>query len=124
MTLISFCAANAAPLSPADVKPAMLEKEIEKKICDYAKSKGCLVYKFTSPNQRAVPDRLIVAPNGHVGFLELKRPGNTPTKLQSIELAKLKQQGAMSGWCDNVEDGKAFVDELRIRHLKKGGWEF
>lgn len=97
----------------------LLEKEIEKKICDYAKSKQCLVFKFTSPNNRAVPDRIIVAPNGLVGFLEIKRPGNTPTKLQALMLASLKQMGAHADWCDTVEAGKVFIDTLRILHLKK-----
>ena len=32
MMPISFCAVNAAPLSPADAKPAMLEKEIDTKV--------------------------------------------------------------------------------------------
>jgi hypothetical protein len=29
-----------------------LEKVIEKKVCDYAKSKGCIHYKFLSANCR------------------------------------------------------------------------
>ena len=36
----------------------MLEKQIEAKVCEYAKTKGVLVYKFTSPARAAVPDRL------------------------------------------------------------------
>jgi hypothetical protein len=34
-----------------------LEKVIEAKVNAYAQSKGFLVYKFTSPARRAVPDR-------------------------------------------------------------------
>lgn len=99
--------------------PAPLEKEIEKKICDYAKSKGCYVRKFTSPNNRSVPDRLIIAPGGAVGFLEIKRGGQSPTKAQEHEMALLKKQGCTVGWCDNVPDGKQFVDDLV---LKGGFW--
>jgi hypothetical protein len=32
-----------------------LEKVIEKKVCDYAKSKGFVVYKFVSVNNAGVP---------------------------------------------------------------------
>lgn len=92
--------------------PAPLEKEIEKKICDYAKSKGCYVRKFTSPNNRSVPDRLIIAPGGAVGFLEVKRGGEKPTKAQEHEIKQLKQIGAEVWWADNVLDGKQFVDRL------------
>ena len=38
----------------------MLEKQIERKVCDYAKNKGLLAYKFTSPARAAVPDRLFI----------------------------------------------------------------
>ena len=90
----------------------MLEKHIEKKVCDHAKKRGCLVFKFTSPNNRSVPDRLISAPGGKVGFLELKRPGNKPTPLQADTLRKLKEQGCFAAWVDSVEEGCGFVDSL------------
>ena len=89
-----------------------LEKEIEKKICDYAKSKGCYVRKFVSPSNQSVPDRLIIAPGGAVGFLEVKRGGQSPTKAQEHEMSALKQTGVDVWWCDNVENGKQFVDRL------------
>lgn len=94
------------------MKPPPLEKEIEKKVCDYAKSKGCYVRKFVSPNNRSVPDRIIIAPGGAVGFLELKREGCKPTKAQEAEMELLSKVGATVGWCDNVPDGKLFVDML------------
>jgi hypothetical protein len=37
-----------------------LEKVIEKKVCDYAKSKGFVVYKFASFNNAGVPDRIMI----------------------------------------------------------------
>jgi hypothetical protein len=94
------------------MKSSPLEKDIEKAVCDYAKSKGCYVRKFTSPANRSVPDRIIVAPGGAVGFLELKRQGQKPTKAQASEIAALQMMGATAAWCDNVADGKAFVDRL------------
>lgn len=99
-------------------KAPPLEKEIEKKICDYAKSKGCYVRKFVSPNNRSVPDRLIIAPGGAVGFLEIKREGCKPTPAQLAELELLRKQGCNVSWCDNVPDGKEFVDSL----VKLGGF--
>lgn len=111
---------------PKMFKPrAPLEKEIEKKICDYAKSRGCYVRKFTSPNNRSVPDRIIIAPGGAVGFLEVKRGGEKPTKAQEHEMGLLKKQGCTVGWCDNVEDGKQFVDHLlRVGEQNKERQEF
>jgi hypothetical protein len=90
----------------------VLEKDIEKKIVAYAKSKGCIVRKFTSPAQRAVPDRIIVTPRGVVGFLEVKRPGNKPTPLQYREMELLGDNNAKVEWHDNVEEAKRFIDDL------------
>lgn len=74
----------------------MKEKDIEKAVCDYAKSKGLLVYKFTSPAHRSVPDRLFVLPGGRVFFIEFKAPGGKLTTGQQRELARLWQRGAQA----------------------------
>lgn len=89
-----------------------LEKEIEKKIGDYAKKNGCLYYKFTSPAMRAVPDRMICTNRGVVGFLEVKRKGAKPTELQLRKMKELSDHGHQVTWCDSVEAGKAFIDDL------------
>ena len=90
----------------------VLEKDIEKKIVAYAKSRGCKAYKFTSPAHRAVPDRIIITPHGVTGYLEVKRPGGKPTPLQLREIASLIEQNCFAEWHDSVEGGKAFVDYL------------
>lgn len=87
------------------------EASIESSIVTYAKKRGVLVYKFTSPSQRSVPDRLFIY-KGHVMFMEIKRLGEIPTKLQTHELAKLVDAGVSAVFCDNAEDGKAYVDNL------------
>jgi len=90
----------------------MLEKDIEKKIGDFAKKQGCLYYKFTSPARRAVPDRMIITPQGGIGFLEIKAKGKKPTPLQQIEIKRLQNQGCTADWCDSVESGRLFVTKL------------
>lgn len=92
----------------------MLEKDIEKKVCDYAKGKGLLVYKFTSPNRAAVPDRLFIVPGGKVFFCEFKRTGQKPTPPQLREHVRISAQGCHVHVIDNVEAGIAMVDyEIR-----------
>ena len=88
----------------------MLEKKIESIVCDYAKSKGVLAYKFTSPARSAVPDRLFINPNGKVWFCEFKREGQKPTIPQTREHARLRQQNVEVYVIDNVEDGKGMID--------------
>ena len=88
----------------------MLEKQIEAKVCDYAKSKGVLVYKFTSPARAAVPDRLFIAPDGRMWFCEFKRKGKVPTPAQQREHDRLRMRGVVVYVIDTVEDGKEMVD--------------
>ena len=90
----------------------MLEKQIEARVCEYAKTKGVLVYKFTSPARAAVPDRLFIAPGGRVIFIEFKREGQKPTAPQAREHERLRRQGVAVYVVDDVAVGKAVVDSL------------
>ena len=90
----------------------MRESAIEKKVAEWAKSRGILCYKFVSPQQRGVPDRMFVLPYGTVCFIEFKQPGKKPTPLQCAEIKKLNGHGVRAIWCDNAE--------IAIAHL--GDW--
>ena len=90
----------------------MLEKDLEARVVRYAKSRQCLCYKFSSPAHRGVPDRLVIAPGGRVGFLELKRPGEQPTALQLSTLNQIRLKGATADWADSFEAAKLFIDAL------------
>lgn len=95
----------------------MLEKQIEASVCSYAKNKGILVYKFTSPARAAVPDRLFILPNGRCFFIEFKREGQKPTPAQEREHRKLWAQNVEVLVVDDKEIGKQLIDEMLIsRH--------
>jgi len=87
-----------------------LETQLETKVGKYAKSKGCLSFKFSSPANRGVPDRIFIGPNGVVLFMELKAPGKTPTGLQEKHLRKIKENGGNAVWSDSLEDAKTYID--------------
>lgn len=87
----------------------ILEKDIEKAVCSYAKRKGWLVYKFTSPSRRSVPDRIFIK-YGSVFFIEFKRPGGKPTEKQANEIDKLIYQRIDVYVIDDIEEGKKAVD--------------
>ena len=90
-----------------------LEKDIEAKVCLYARDKGMLTYKFTSPARTAVPDRLFIAPDGRVFFCEFKRANKKPTPAQEREHGKLRQQNVLVFVIDNVADGKLMIDVMK-----------
>lgn len=87
-----------------------LEKDIEAKVVAYGKQLGCLVYKFTSPSRRSVPDRIFFGPKGQVWLIEFKRRGKEPTAAQQTEIEKLQKQGVLVYVADSVAKGKFAVD--------------
>jgi hypothetical protein len=94
---------------------AMLEKQIEAKVCDYAKTRNVLVYKFTSPNRAAVPDRLFITGDGRCFFIEFKRAGQKPTAAQEREHHRIRSNKVNVFVVDNVENGMMVID-LMVGH--------
>ena len=76
----------------------MLERQIEESVCQYARDAGMLVYKFTSPNKAAVPDRLFITPKGTSWFIEFKRAGQKPTPQQQREHERLRSTRSWCSW--------------------------
>lgn len=102
-------------------KKSMLEKQIEAKGGDYAKTKGVLHLKFTSPGRAAVPDRLLLSEvpeflrptiAKYVRFVEYKREGQKPTAAQAREHERLRALGFTVDVIDNVDDAKQSIDEM------------
>ena len=97
----------------------MLEREIEKQVCDYAKSHQLEVYKFSSPNRAGVPDRLFLAPYQHAFWIEFKSTEGTPTPLQIRECDRIRRFGFDVYLVNSVEEGKAVIDgELEVASMK------
>jgi len=73
---------------------ADLEREIESYLVKRVKSVGGRAYKFVSPSNRGVSDRVVCLPDGTTHFIELKRPGGKLSALQrqfAIEMMTLGQ---------------------------------
>ncbi|WP_042435918.1 VRR-NUC domain-containing protein [Faecalispora jeddahensis] len=90
----------------------MRESAIEAYLRDRVKELGGKAYKFVSPGNTGVPDRMVCLPGGRVVFVELKAPGEKPTKLQRNRHRELRGFGQIVFGC---VDSKADVDlMLRI----------
>ncbi len=88
----------------------MLEKQIEKAVCDYAKTKDMLVYKFSSPGHASVPDRIFILPNGHMFMIEFKSTKGRVTAAQQREHDRLIAQCVPIYVVNDIELGKAIID--------------
>ena len=87
----------------------LLEKQIERSVCEYAKSIGFLVYKFTSPERAAVPDRMFITPKGKVFFIEFKREGAKVTPAQARNTSACGTQSLVFV-VDSVEKARTAVE--------------
>ena len=58
---------------------------------------------IVSPGNDGVPDRLVVMPGGHIGFVEVKAPGKKPTPLQHVRMRELLSLGCGVWVLDSLE---------------------
>ena len=81
----------------------MKEKEIERRLVEAVKGMGGICPKFTSPGMNGMPDRLVLMPNGRMGFVELKAPGKKPRLVQELRMRQLRRLGFLVAVVDNAE---------------------
>ena len=90
----------------------MRESTIEKHLAMRVKEAGGLCWKFSSPNLRGVPDRVVILTLGRFCWVELKAPGKLPNVLQLRRHAELRARGHRVEVLDSIEAVDAFVGEF------------
>lgn len=86
----------------------MKESVIERYLRDRVKEIGGRAYKFVSPGNSGVPDRLVLLPGGKSIFIELKAPGKVTTPIQIQQHRKIRTLG----FTVLIIDSKEKVDEF------------
>jgi len=93
----------------------MLENTLQRKIQKYLKDNlpDAVVWK-NHGNQYSViglPDIMCVH-KGKIICIEVKIPGNKPTKLQEVTLQKLSNAGAITGVAYSIEDVEKIINKI------------
>ena len=88
----------------------MRESKIEAHLVKKVKEAGGLCWKFTSPNLRGVPDRVVLMPEGRICWVELKAPGRKPSPLQQRRHIELWQRGHRVAILDSIEAVDYFME--------------
>lgn len=70
----------------------MRERDVEKYLVAQVERRGGLCLKFTSPQHKNVPDRIVLM-NGKVCFVECKATGGYPTPAQRREHGRIQARG-------------------------------
>ena len=91
----------------------MREKNIEQKLVKVVKSAGGIAPKLTCPGFDGMPDRLVLMPEGRIGFVEVKAPGKEPRPLQVRRHETLRNLGFKVYVLDTPEQIGGILHEIR-----------
>ena len=91
----------------------MREKELERKLVTAVKRRGGICPKFVSPGNDGMPDRLVLLPGRHFGFVEVKAPGEKPRALQLARHRQLGELGFPTYILDEEEKIGGILDEIQ-----------
>ena len=91
----------------------MREKNIEQKLVKVVKSAGGIAPKLTCPGFDGMPDRLVLMPEGRIGFVEVKAPGKEPRPLQVRRHEMLRNLGFKVYVLDEPEQIGGILYEIR-----------
>ena len=91
----------------------MREKQIERKLVRAVKNMGGIAPKFVSPGFDGMPDRIVLLPDGHMAFVEVKAPGRKPRPLQLSRHGLLRRLGFKVFVLDDEQQIGGLLDEIR-----------
>lgn len=90
----------------------MRESGIEQSLRRRLQALGCLVYKFVSPGNNGVPDRIVVTPSGAVIFVELKQDRGELRPEQRVQLRRLASHHARTVVIYGKKDADNLIREI------------
>lgn len=88
------------------------ESAIEAHLVRRVKQAGGIAYKWVSPGNVGVPDRIVMMPGAYAAFVELKSTGQVPTAIQARQHVRLMKFGMRVLVLDSIEAVDRFVDRL------------
>lgn len=90
----------------------MRESYIEGRLVSEVKKRGGICPKWVAPGFDGVPDRMVLIPLSHIGFVEVKAPGKKPRSLQESRHKLLRRLGFKVFVLDSTEQIKYILDEI------------
>ena len=91
----------------------MREKDIETVLVREVKRMGGRAYKWTSPGNDGVPDRIVILPNRNPIFVELKTEKGKLSELQRVQIRRLQELGQDVRVLYGLEAVERFLGECR-----------
>lgn len=89
----------------------MRESEIEKILVNEVRRLGGRAYKWVSPGNDGVPDRIVIFPGRPPIFMELKTDTGKLSALQSVQIKRLKDLGQPVEVVKGIKGLKQFFED-------------
>lgn len=90
----------------------MKEQHLEQTLVKAVEARGGRCWKLVSPGTTGVPDRMILMPGGHVGFVEVKAPNGKIRAIQKHRLRQLTHLGFKAYVLNNPAKVKEVCDAI------------
>ena len=97
----------------------MEERRIESRLVKAIRAMHGLCFKFTSPGNAGVPDRIILLPplpgqsEGRITFVELKAEGGTLSPRQRVQIRRIRALGFRVEVLTGMDEVRVFIDSLQ-----------
>lgn len=99
------------------------EKRVEALLVSGVKQMGGVAYKFVSPGNSGVPDRIILMPGGKIYFVELKREDGQLTNLQKRQINRIRKMDCRVDVLRGMVEVSNFLLRLQADQLEGGAGE-
>lgn len=98
----------------------MLERDIEKVLVAEVRKLGGRAYKFVSPGNDGVPDRIVFFPDGRVIFVELKTDKGKLTTLQRVQCGQIRDLHQTVKVLYGIDGVSQFFQDAGYEEVSKG----
>lgn len=89
----------------------MLEKDIERKLVTGVMKLGGRAYKWVSPGNGGVPDRIVILPGMRPVFVELKAENGKLSALQRVQIRRLLDMGQDVRVLKGIREVEQFLED-------------
>ena len=90
----------------------MRESVIEARLVRMVRERGGLCYKFVSPGNPGVPDRIVITTDGRTYYVELKQQTGRLSNIQKWQHEELRRRGINVRTLWSTVEVAAFVEEV------------
>ena len=91
----------------------MRERDIEKKLVCEIRKMGGEAFKWTSPGNDGVPDRIVMLPGGRLIFVELKADRGQLSPIQKVQIRRIEKLGQEVCIVRGMDGLEEFIDAIQ-----------